>query len=410
MGKNKWTYERCYEIAKEYNTKKEFKNNECAAYTAALRNDWLKEFTWFKQLITPANYWTYEKCYEEAKKYTFRADFQRKSNKAYKSAFRNKWLDDYTWMKTPPAHNKKWNYDTCLNAAKEFDNYTSFIKTYPKAANLARKEGWISEYFWLKKTVMPNGYWTYEKCYEEAKKYNTRSEFEKGNGSVYSLSLKNGWINDYIWMPKHKKVESKWSKDICFEIGRKYKTKSEFEKSEKGCYLAAMRAGWLQEMNWFIPKAIEDMSLFKRTHCVYVYKDDELNVAYIGLTSNLKVRHLRHKKCGSVFKYFAAINKEIPEPLILMDNLTPDESRYYEDLFLKEYKEKGYKTLNKGCTGEYCGSFGGGRTIYTEEKSLEIAKNYKTLKEFRETNPSCYNRARMKGWINQYTWLKRIHK
>ena len=69
----------------------------------------------------------------------------------------------------------------------------------------------------------------------------------------------------------------------------------------------------------------------------------------------------------------------------------------------------GYKVLNKGCTGKYCGSFGGGRVKYTYEKSYEIAKQYTLLKDFREENPSCYSRALIMGWIKEYKWLKRLH-
>ena len=37
-----------------------------------------------------------------------------------------------------------------------------------------------------------NGYWNYETCMEESKKYNTRNEFQKGNRSAYQVALKNG--------------------------------------------------------------------------------------------------------------------------------------------------------------------------------------------------------------------------
>jgi hypothetical protein len=40
----------------------------------------------------PANYWTYEKCKEEALKYTNIKDFRLKSKGAYVSCVRNKWL------------------------------------------------------------------------------------------------------------------------------------------------------------------------------------------------------------------------------------------------------------------------------------------------------------------------------
>lgn len=410
MGVIKWTYEKCYEVARKYETNKDFRDNEPSAYSAALRWDWVKEFTWFKQLCTPVNYWTYERTYEEAKKYKCKVDFQRGTRGAYKAALRNNWLNDYTWMKTPESHNKKWCYETCMEAAKQFTIYTDFANAYPKALDVARKNGWVDEYTWLERKSKPSGYWTYEHCYEEAKKYKSRVEFEKESGSAYGVAVKNGWLDDYTWIPKRKSPECKWTKEKCFEVAKQFKTKQDFRYSRHDAYMAAVRRDWMKEMDWFVPKAIEEMALFKKMHCVYVYKDDELNVAYIGLTINLHTRHLRHKKCGSVFKFFTEVGKEIPEPIVLKDNLTPEESRYYEDYYLKEFQEKGYQTLNKGCTGIYCGSFGGGRVIYTEEKAMEIAKKYKTIKDFRENEQSCYARSKLMGWLKDYTWLKRAHK
>lgn len=38
--------------------------------------------------------------------------------------------------------------------------------------------------------------WNYETCYEEAKKYSTRYEFQKGCGSAYEVARKNGWMDE----------------------------------------------------------------------------------------------------------------------------------------------------------------------------------------------------------------------
>ena len=38
--------------------------------------------------------------------------------------------------------------------------------------------------------------WTREKCYEEAKKYGSRSQLKKNCPAAYKNSLKNGWLND----------------------------------------------------------------------------------------------------------------------------------------------------------------------------------------------------------------------
>lgn len=47
----------------------------------------------------------------------------------------------------------------------------------------------------------PNGYWNYEKCYQEALKYKSRNEFQKGCGSAYHAALKNKWLD--VLFPKH---------------------------------------------------------------------------------------------------------------------------------------------------------------------------------------------------------------
>ena len=42
--------------------------------------------------------WTKEQVFEESKKYTSIAEFQKKSVSAYTKALKNKWLDDMTWL------------------------------------------------------------------------------------------------------------------------------------------------------------------------------------------------------------------------------------------------------------------------------------------------------------------------
>ncbi len=40
-----------------------------------------------------------------------------------------------------------------------------------------------------------NGYWTKERCAEEALKYKTKTEFRKGSPGAESASIKNGWVD-----------------------------------------------------------------------------------------------------------------------------------------------------------------------------------------------------------------------
>ena len=90
--------------------------------------------------------WTIDKVRDEALKYDSRNDFRLKSSSAYVSAHRNGWLND-----------------VCSHM------------------NNKRK---------------PNGYWTIDKVRDEALKYETRKEFEKGSLSAYQIAYRNKWVDD----------------------------------------------------------------------------------------------------------------------------------------------------------------------------------------------------------------------
>lgn len=58
--------------------------------------------------------YTYEVCYNEALKYTTQYEFRERSCYHYSAAYRNKWLDDYHWI-------KKKNHEY-LQIAEEYQN------------------------------------------------------------------------------------------------------------------------------------------------------------------------------------------------------------------------------------------------------------------------------------------------
>ena len=140
--------------------------------------------------------WNKETCFEEAKKYNTRGEFSKKSQTAYNYARLNKWLNEYTWF--IELHHK-WTYEECFNEARKYNSSTEFRNNNERAYCAAKKCGWLKDYYWLIVRRMPSGYWNYGTCFEEAKKYNTRTEFQKGRKSAYNKSLKEKWIDDYTW-------------------------------------------------------------------------------------------------------------------------------------------------------------------------------------------------------------------
>ena len=171
-GYNKWSYEACYEVAKQYQSRNDFKNNEVGAYTRALKNNWLKDYTW---LDDSYHFYTEEECLKIARLCEYKKELITKYPKFYEAAKRRGWLKTYTWLKNAPSHpNIKWTYETCLEAAKGCYSKTEFETKYSTAMNLARKNGWLKEYTWFKRPVASNLKWSYDTCKQEAYKYSKK--------------------------------------------------------------------------------------------------------------------------------------------------------------------------------------------------------------------------------------------
>lgn len=302
---------------------------------------------------------SYEECKEISKKYSSRNDFCKGNNYAYKISSKNKWLDDFTWLKS--------------------------------------------------KTHLP-GYWTYERCEEESRKYTSRNDFCNESRSAYTRSLKNGWLDDFTWLVLKNKPNGYWTYERCYELARNFTSKKKFELASKSAYTISLKNHWMDDFDWFY-----DYSLLSNDpiDCVYAYVFSEEETIYIGRTVNREGRDNDHKhyEKDPVVKYLLSKNLDIkdnwPKMTILEDNLTVLKGLELEDYYVKLYKEKGWTVLNKAKTGIHSGSTGAlGYFKWTQETCLEEAKKYTSRKRFAEGNSSAYNVALTKGWIDSYTWFK----
>ncbi len=196
-----WTKERCLEEGKKYKTIKEYQTKNQSSYNAARVNGWLNEFTWFEFRKHPGGYWDYNRCWEEAKKYDLYIDFKKHSQRAYQVAKENEWINEYTWLKRQYLPNGYWDdYNNCFKEAEKYESRISFCKGNKTAYLSARKYKWLDDYTWFKyKKQKPKGYWNYDTCYKEAKKYKSRTELSRNCTRAYLVAIENGWIKDYTW-------------------------------------------------------------------------------------------------------------------------------------------------------------------------------------------------------------------
>ncbi len=398
-----WKYGNCYEEAKKYKSKSEFKKNSSSAFSVANKNGWLSDYTWLKRPENWNKKWNRESCYDEAQKYTSKNEFQIGSNSAYNVAWKNGWLDDYTWFKTPSII---WDYDTCYEEAKKYKTRAEFQRSNQSAYNAALKNGWLDDYAWFEKRFT----WTRQSCYNEAKKYKSRKEFQIGSCGAYKVAWKNGWLDDYTWFSPSSSAK-KWNHETCNNEAKKYKSRKEFQVKSAGAYHVARKNGWLNDYFWLKKPIVSE----KLIYIVYCYKDDETNAVYVGLTNNIRQRHREHCKGhlthgeikhDIVYKYFHDIlGKDVPEPIIMQKDISANEAREYERCFVEKYKSEGKLVLNIAKTGSL-----GGYGKWAKEVCNNEAKKYKSRGEFAIKSNGAYEAARKNGWLDEYTWFEEIRK
>ena len=94
-SKNFWTKEECQKEALKYNTKNEYSKNSSGSYNRACAEFWLNDIcSHMIKIRNEKNYWTKEKCHEEALKYNTRYEFRKMSCSSYGISITKKWMND----------------------------------------------------------------------------------------------------------------------------------------------------------------------------------------------------------------------------------------------------------------------------------------------------------------------------
>lgn len=204
----------------------------------------------------------------------------------------------------------------------------------------------------------PHGYWTFERCREEALKFKIRGDFLKSSPSAYRISCRKGWIELFDWLGHGSNP-----------------------------YLG-------------------------NRDCVYGYFFNDLHAVYVGRTIDKVERRRRHSTDNSsaVFQFAAEQGVPVPEMTILEDGLAVLDGCEREDFYCRKFQNEGWKLLNKGKTGRECGAIGTMRVTWNKRRCHEAAMGFKSLREFAETIPGAYQSSRKNGWLSEFDWLERRRK
>ena len=388
-----WTKEKCLKVVEQYSTFKDFRKENNDAFLAARRHGWIEEI----KSMLPLNVtkWSNKSdVFIEAKKYKTKNEFRKKSKGAYEACSKNKWINDPSLNWEAPKFSKdyidKWTKEKCIEEAKKYEWKTDFIKKSPGAWAACKKMNCIDEATANLKIKL-NRHWTKETCWIEAKKYISRGEFSIKSKGAYIFSTRKGWLDEICSHMKSDIVY--WNNELCKTEALKYQSRSEFSFKCRSAYNFATTNKILDEIcEHMKPQG----NLFKRMIYCYEFSD---NTVYIGLTYNedkRKSEHLTDGK-GPVAKYIlkTGIN---PEYKKLNDYVDEIAAKNLEQEFINEYRSKGWKILNS----TKAGALGGNSTKWTKEECKKVAQFYSRRVDFQHSklHYTAYSAAAKHKWLD----------
>jgi hypothetical protein len=199
----------------------------------------------------PNNYWTKENVLRNSLKYDNKIKWRENDNSAYVTARNNGWLDECCKHMIQNKPKGYWTKEICINSALKYNTPSDWEKGDNSACTTAKFNGWYKEctvHMTRKTNQFPRGYWTKEKCIESALKYNTHKEWIKNDNAALCASKLHGWHNECIsHMKKLKNDDNYWTKEKCLEDALKYNKPSEWAKNNQYSYNKAKKNGWFKE-------------------------------------------------------------------------------------------------------------------------------------------------------------------
>lgn len=190
----------------------------------------------------------------------------------------------------------------------------------------------------------------YDKCYEIARQCSSSSEMQKLNGSAYNVARKHNWIKDYTWFVR--KQHTPYTYEEVYEIAKNYTCSVDFQNGNGSAYGKARQNDWIKDYYWF---TIKHRSPYKYEECFEIAKKYKTRLKFAR---------------GNVGAYQAALNHG-----------------WLDDYVWFESPQNPFN-------------------YWTKERVAEESKKYKTRGEFHDCCGTAYGKARMNGWLDEFTWLK----
>jgi len=189
---------------------------------------------------------------KEKFKYKSLTEWRQLYPDAYYYAKKNGWIkelrEDFGWTNRKP--DGYWTKERCIEDAKKYNNPTEWNKNSPSARDASDRHKCYNECIsHMSKKRESNGFWTVEKCLIEAQKYSERKEWRAANRSSWSAAKRLGYYEICTSHMYTRKIKPRgyWTLKLCKEDALNFKSRFEWKKKSSGAYQFALKNGWLNE-------------------------------------------------------------------------------------------------------------------------------------------------------------------
>lgn len=378
----------CLEEARKYKTKAEWQGKSPLSYRWAAKNGWLDECSSHMASIRkPDGYWTLDRCKQVASKYQIKVEWRVGDKASFSAANRRGWVSECCshmqtgglWfgpasiVETLLSHNIAYEMEHRLKGStaisrRPYDFYLPKYNLLIEFHGEQHKIGWgrrtgdaqsIQERDAFKKEwALSNGY-----HFLEIGQWDVTSKEDIGKlvlEKLVQISSKDDLILNLKRRPltpgeqELAKSRIRWTLAACKEEASKYSAIKKWQVGSASSYNAAFAKGWLDECSAHMERKLHPRRYWTLERCIEQAKQFES-----------KAKWSAAKRSG----YTIASKNG------WMDQCT---SHMQPDL----------RTVPK-------------QRLWTLEKCLELAKTCATRTEFKSKSVSAYQRARIRGWLDQ---------
>lgn len=185
----------------------------------------------------------------EARKYSCVSAWKRGSPGSYKAAKADGYFEEIKASMSPPKRTLKWTHESIIRDASKFSNRRDWRLNSCGAYVQAKRMGILHEACAHMELLNPKGRWsTSEAVLTEARKYQSKSEWQKNSVGSYEAAKRKGIFEEAVAHMHRPDISIRWDNESIRNDALKYSSKAQWARESSGAYEAAKRRGIFEEV------------------------------------------------------------------------------------------------------------------------------------------------------------------